>query len=387
MSLVALLAHGEDTAAGAESSPPARARALVARRFLAALESPRAIASAAPGAAGTAATVAPAHPVEVVADLDVSAPGELPADVAARARRALLAAFSGDGVAVLDAAVISVLIADVLGARGEEAPGLRPAAGAVTLLRRTDDELTLAMFGVQPSDPLRREDRGPAVERRLYLLRHAECETVTPDGRVFSHAPLPLTARGREQAAALAAAFAGVPVEVVHASDIARAAETARALAGPDRGLRLHHGLREIPLGALEGAHAGEVFGASTGFLEHPDAALPGGESFRQVGDRAAAALGAILDAEDGDAIVLAHGGVNRTLLGRLLGLPPERALRIRQDWACVNVLDREDGRWRPRTVNWSPAGLEELEQAQRAALVRQGPTAPGGHVMDWRTA
>ena len=49
------------------------------------------------------------------------------------------------------------------------------------------------------------------------------------------------------------------------------------------RRLRLDAGLRELSLGEFEGAHSDDVLAAAPGFLVDPDAALPGGESIRDV--------------------------------------------------------------------------------------------------------
>ena len=101
-----------------------------------------------------------------------------------------------------------------------------------------------------------------------------------------------------------------------------------------------------------------------------PDAALPGGESLNTVAARASAALDEILEASDErDVVVVAHGGLNRGLIARLLGMPMDRAHRIRQDWACVNVLDRAEGRWWIGVLNWTPEGLGEIPIA-RGALI-----------------
>jgi broad specificity phosphatase PhoE len=199
-----------------------------------------------------------------------------------------------------------------------------------------------------------------AVERRVHLVRHAEAEMVDAAGRMWSRDPRPLTARGRRQAAELRARFADVPVRRVHASDLPRARETAEALAG-GRPVTLHPGLREIDLGDLEGRPADEALAAAPGFLVRPEVAAPGGESFLDVDRRAGAALEALL-AEDPDetVVVVAHGAVNRALIGRLLGLDGAHALRLRQDWAGVSVLDRAAGRWWLAALNWTPLGLAE---------------------------
>jgi alpha-ribazole phosphatase len=208
------------------------------------------------------------------------------------------------------------------------------------------------------------------IERRLYLVRHAEAPNVTADGRLISAGHSPLSERGRRQATALRERFARVAASVVHASDMPRAAQTAELLAG-GRPVRLHAELREISLGDLDGALAEEVFSTTPGFLSDPGARLPGGETPLEVAERAGPALDRILaGAPDRDVIVVAHGGVNRALLGRVLGLPLERALRIRQDWASVNVLDRAGGRWWVRSLNWTPYGLSEFAETRRVAAL-----------------
>lgn len=213
----------------------------------------------------------------------------------------------------------------------------------------------------------------PAVERRLYLVRHAETEALTADGYMHSDDPIPLTERGIEQAEALGRAFAAIPVTEVHASPMDRTAHTARLLAGEGRPLRFDPRLREISLGEFDGAHTREVFAAAPRWLADPDAALPGGESLNTVVARAGAALEDILAASDErDVVVVAHGGVNRGLVAHLLGMPMDRAYRIRQDWASVNVLDLAEGRWWIGVLNWTPAGVDEIAIA-RGALIDQG--------------
>jgi broad specificity phosphatase PhoE len=195
---------------------------------------------------------------------------------------------------------------------------------------------------------------------------------VTSDGRLVSSGPSHLSERGRAQADVLGERFSELEFAAVHASDMPRAAETAERLAG-DRPVRLYEEFREISLGNLDGALAEEVFSTSPGFLSDPEASLPGGESPLEVRDRAGPLLERILAEEYGrDVVVVAHGGVNRVLIGSLLGLGLDRALRLRQDWASVNLLDRADGRWWVRCLNWTPWGLEEFDQTRRVTALSE---------------
>jgi len=214
---------------------------------------------------------------------------------------------------------------------------------------------------------------GHPVERRLYLLRHAETDMVDGEGRMWSDAEKPLTERGRRQAEALRGLFSDVDLTCVHASPLARTRETAEILAG-GREVRPRAALREISLGECEGRLARDVFAIAPGFLGDPDARLPGGESFREVADRAEAEVAAILR-DDGtvEVAVVAHGAVNRGVLGRLLGLDDLEALRLRQDWACANVLEHAAGRWWAGALNYTPAGLDELDQTRRVVGLDPG--------------
>jgi broad specificity phosphatase PhoE len=189
---------------------------------------------------------------------------------------------------------------------------------------------------------------------------------VDDEGRMWSHAEKPLTERGRGQAEALSGLFADVELSCVHASPLARTRETAEIVAAGRR-VRTRAALREISLGDFEGRRAEDVFAASPDFLATPGARLPGGESFGEVADRAVAEIAAILREDPGsEVVVVAHGAVNRAVLGRLLGLDDIQALRLRQDWACANVLEHAAGRWWAGALNYTPAGLGELNQTRR---------------------
>lgn len=62
--------------------------------------------------------------------------------------------------------------------------------------------------------------------KRIYLVRHGS--TAGNEAKAYQVASLPLSDKGREQAQSLAQRFERLPVDVVIASDMERAAETAR---------------------------------------------------------------------------------------------------------------------------------------------------------------
>jgi 2,3-bisphosphoglycerate-dependent phosphoglycerate mutase len=165
--------------------------------------------------------------------------------------------------------------------------------------------------------------------RPVYLVRHGQSEwnlRRLTQGQTM--AP-PLTALGREQAAAaassLAASLAG-ETPVVVTSDLVRAVETAGIVAaalGAD--VLRDERLREQALGALEGRSYEETWAAAE---EHDwsDPSLPvaGGESLLDVHDRMVAALTALDRSRP--AVVVSHGDAIRVALAWLGGHPPHQA-------------------------------------------------------------
>src|SRR5262249_60929991 len=74
---------------------------------------------------------------------------------------------------------------------------------------------------------------------------------------------------------------------------------------------------------------------------------FPEGESLADVEARAWPAFEAITERHEGASVlVVAHGGPNRILLCRALGVPPARILALGQDYAALSVIERDHGRW-----------------------------------------
>ena len=84
---------------------------------------------------------------------------------------------------------------------------------------------------------------------RLYLVRHGR--TAGNQVRHVGWADDPLDEAGREQVRALVADLAAEPIDVVYASPLRRAVETARPIAETHAApLHLRDGLKEIDYGA-----------------------------------------------------------------------------------------------------------------------------------------
>lgn len=189
---------------------------------------------------------------------------------------------------------------------------------------------------------------------RLCLVRHGETSW-NAEHRLQGHTDIPLNATGRAQAEATAALLAAHRFDAAYTSDLARAADTARAI-----GRRI--GLDAQPLTALRERHYGAFQGLTYEEAQarhpddyalfkarHPDHPLPqGGESLSAFARRIADALDTLVQRHSGEQIlVVAHGGVldiiYRIASGRPLSAP--RDFRIPN--AALNWLRHDaPARW-----------------------------------------
>ena len=141
--------------------------------------------------------------------------------------------------------------------------------------------------------------------------------------------------------------------QLIVASDLSRAAETAQALADlVNVPVRKTSALRETHGGTWEGQFADDLKSDPqyVAWLSGADVPAGGSETRSQVGDRGVAAVReavAELDA-GGVAVVASHGGIIRAVIGRMLDLPVD-------DWrifgglanCCWSVLEEGKTGWR----------------------------------------
>jgi broad specificity phosphatase PhoE len=163
----------------------------------------------------------------------------------------------------------------------------------------------------------------------LYLARHGETDW-NAVGRWQGHTDVPLNATGEAQARALAEVLRGAGLSMVISSDLARAQETARIVAG-----RLEVplayvdvDLRERSYGPFEGLTREEcarLFPEAWRAWQEQRRAPEGAESDGALAARVAAALvrAAKRAPKDAPALVVTHGGALRTAVSLAAGLIP----------------------------------------------------------------
>lgn len=168
-------------------------------------------------------------------------------------------------------------------------------------------------------------------ERRLLLLRHGQTE-YNLAGRMQGQLDTPLSSAGRVEAAQVAAGLAEWPIGAVVSSDLERAVDTARAVAGAlSLPISTDSRLRETDLGQWAGRGREEVDasfpGARAHWRLHPSWAPPGGESRLDVSERASMAVADFMAADmwsKGTVLIVAHGGTISALTCKLIDIPVE---------------------------------------------------------------
>ena len=197
---------------------------------------------------------------------------------------------------------------------------------------------------------------------RVLLIRHGQ-SLGNAEQRFGGHSPTPLSERGHRQAQATAAALASEEIAAIYASDLLRAVETAEPLARAS-GLEVQttSAFRERSVGQMEGLTFEEAA------RQYPDEyqallrrdfehVILGGESYRQLLDRASQELDRCIRRHAGQTLALfSHTGTICILALHLMGAldaPRLRPLWIASSNCGITRFDlHDDGFVRVRAIN-----------------------------------
>ena len=179
---------------------------------------------------------------------------------------------------------------------------------------------------------------------RIIAIRHGETAW-NADTRIQGHLDIPLNDTGRWQAARLAQALASEPIHAIYSSDLARAFETASAIARqhPELAGRTPHkveALRERCFGMLQGKTWAEIDShwpelALRWRQRDTDFAPEGGETLVQLQQRVREITRTLAARHPGEQIVLvAHGGV----MDALYRLATGQDLKSPRTWHLGNT-------------------------------------------------
>ncbi|MSQ33101.1 MAG: histidine phosphatase family protein [Dehalococcoidia bacterium] len=186
---------------------------------------------------------------------------------------------------------------------------------------------------------------------RLILVRHGSTH-FNEDGIVLGRSDPPLTPTGLAQAQALAHSLRAEQVQAVYTSPLARARQTAQAIAAAFR-LEpvLEPGLLELDVGDFDGLTFEQLRKDHPQFLERwaQDAGplvMPGGESLQGLQARAWDAVQTMSQRHPQATVVaVTHNFAILVILCQALGVPLARFRRFKQKVGAKSVLELPSGR------------------------------------------
>ena len=193
---------------------------------------------------------------------------------------------------------------------------------------------------------------------RIFLIRHGETEW-NKVGRLQGNSDVKLSAEGIRQARLLAEHAILPAVDVIYSSDLSRAFDTAKILAANfSLPVNKTPALREINFGDWEGQSISVLakehpksFGRFFTAPEHCHP--PHGETFLEAQARVMNVLRDIIAKHDNrNVAIVAHGAVNRLIIGAALDMPIHKMWAISQFNTALNILRVEDGGFVVELIN-----------------------------------
>jgi broad specificity phosphatase PhoE len=184
----------------------------------------------------------------------------------------------------------------------------------------------------------------------VYLVRHGTTEWNREEifrGRVNCG----LNETGRAEARAVAAYFEGMDLGGIYSSPLARAAETAAAIAA-GRGMEVvsDPAFIDLDFGEWQGHPLKEVREKYPelyrAWRERPqEVTFPGGENLEQVRERAwEGLLKVVRENPDRTVVIVSHRVITKVLICAALGLDSSHFWQIKQDPTAINCLEYARG-------------------------------------------
>ncbi|VAX39336.1 phosphoglycerate mutase family protein [hydrothermal vent metagenome] len=195
----------------------------------------------------------------------------------------------------------------------------------------------------------------------IYLVRHGATDANEQRPYVLQGASMDhsLSETGKQQANYVGMFLSKFDIDVIYASPMKRAVETAQAIAS-------HHSLEvqtreklvEVDVGKWEGMNWDDIMSQYPSeyknFMSDPSTySYYEGETYGDVLVRTQPVIEELLEKHVGKSIVVvAHNVVNRVIVANQLGLPLSKAKDIKQANACLNVIKRQAGETALVTMN-----------------------------------
>ncbi|MDR3075840.1 MAG: histidine phosphatase family protein [Synergistaceae bacterium] len=214
------------------------------------------------------------------------------------------------------------------------------------------------------------EKKGPE-KLQIFMLRHGKPQFPGEDSYVYGHTDYPLSEFGARQAAGMGKVLSGIRMDRIISSDLARAAGTARIVAGMQSGggaeVEFTAEIREVFMGEWDGLPKKYVTEKFPGLfrdrgLDLENVAPPGGESFAMMRDRGMRFMSRLVGESAGirRVLIVAHGGILWGMISSLFGIRLGDMFRFGLDYCALHLVEysrkpEDPESFRLVRYNWSP--------------------------------
>jgi broad specificity phosphatase PhoE len=194
---------------------------------------------------------------------------------------------------------------------------------------------------------------------KLIIIRHGETEW-NARHKVQGLSDQPLSKEGMWQADLLGGRFAKTDIDAIYTSTLKRATKTAEAVGKYHPGLKVNveKALNEMDWGAWEGLSFEQIRKKypkqfASRLLDKYHFAPKGGESPSDLRKRLTPFLKKIVKKHKGQTVlIVGHGGINRVLMGIIMGWDEKKIVDVFTKNTAVNILHVKEGKSRMHLFN-----------------------------------
>jgi len=186
---------------------------------------------------------------------------------------------------------------------------------------------------------------GIIATTRIFLIRHGQTNA-NADGVYMGWSNENLNELGYAQAQRLVLKLANMSIASIYTSPLQRAITTATILAeSHDLKLKVIDDLTEIRLGDWQGLHSDEIKKNwpelwQQSRIDPSEVILPGGESYKNVTNRAVRAFQTIVSTNQGKQVaIITHEAIIKVLIAHILGVPNSIYRKIEVDNGSLSII------------------------------------------------
>jgi len=218
--------------------------------------------------------------------------------------------------------------------------------------------------------------------RKIYFLRH--CQPQLPKGVpiCLGKKDIPLSEEGIIEAEKLKNYFSHINLSYIYSSPLVRSKHTAEIIADKKLNVKIKNDFSEFNIGKWDGMSFAEIKEKYP--LEYKKRGedlenyiVEGGESMAACQIRAISELYKTMDESSGDILIVAHAGVNRTIISKILGICIKESFSFRHEYGSINILTFDGETFDVLKIGASVSDLqnklgeEQWEKLQYSALAK----------------